>query len=102
MSKPQVISGAGEHQVALSADQRLAGSKRANWHKAPAESLAPPRRKRPAGEPELKNSPLAPISEQTAEAIEADLEARIRQLGEVTEHLRAELDTLTKSSAGQG
>jgi hypothetical protein len=102
MKKTQVISGAGEHQVALSPDQRLAGSKRANRQTVPAEALTPARKKRSSTGPELKNSAFESIPEHTGEAYGSDLEARIRQLGQVTEHLRAELETLTRSSAGKG
>jgi hypothetical protein len=102
MKKTQVISGAGEHQVALSPDQRLARSKRGNRQSVPAESQALARKKRSVASPELKNSPLESIPEHTGEAYGSDLEARIRQLGQVTEHLRAELETLTRTSAGKG
>jgi len=102
MTKTKVISGAGEHQVALSPDQRLAGSKRGNRQPVPAQDPAIARKKRSVTHTELKNSPLESIPEQTGEAYGSDLEARIRQLGQVTDHLRAELATLTRTSAGKG
>ena len=100
MKKTQVISGAVEHQIALDPDRRLAGSKRANRQAAPADGTAlPPRRKRL---PELKKPPLEPISEDTVEALDAQLDARIRQIGQVTQQLRAELDTLNRSASDRG
>lgn len=102
MNKPQVISGPVEHEVTLGPDKRLAGSKRAIRQTAsPAGPLAS-RRKRSTDEPALKKSPLEPISEQTAEALNAHLDERIRQIGQVTQQLRAELDTLTRSASGRG
>lgn len=103
MKKTQVISGAVEHQIALDPDRRLAGSKRANRQAAPADGTAPPpRRKRLPTEPELKKPPLEPISEDTVEALDAQLDARIRQIGQVTQQLRAELDTLNRSASDRG
>lgn len=102
MKKTEVISGASGHQVALSADQRLAGSKRVDRQAARAESAAPTRRRRLPTDPALKKPVPEPIPEQTKDVMAADLEARIRQLGQVTEHLRAELDTLDRPSAGKG
>lgn len=102
MKKTTVISGTGVHQVALSPDQRLAGSKHVNRQAVFAEAQPLARKKRAVAGPELKNSPLESIPEQASKAYESDLEARIRQLGQVTEHLRAELETLTKSSLSKG
>jgi hypothetical protein len=102
MKKTEVISGAGNHQVALSPDERLAGSKRVNRQPAISVAATPSRRKKSPTAPALKNSALEPIPEQTRDAVGADLEARIRQLGQVTEHLRSELDTLTKASHYKG
>lgn len=102
MTKTQVISGVGEHQVTLSPDQRLAGSKHGNRQSGPAQVPTLARKKRSVASPELKNSALGSIPEQTGEADGSDLKERIRQLGQVTERLRAELETLTRTSAGKG
>lgn len=102
MKKPEVISGASGHRVALNADQHLAESKRVVRQPVRPDAAASVRSQRLLAEPALKNSSLKPISKQSGEAVQADLEARIRQLSRVTEHLRAELDTLDRSSAGKG
>ncbi len=102
MKKSNVISGAGQHQVSLSPDERLAGSKRAQPPSSGPLSPLPPCRKPSVPVAELKNSPLEPISEQTGVAAGLDLEARIKQLAQVTGHLRAELETLAKSSVDRG
>lgn len=102
MTKTQVISGVGEHQVALSPDQRLAVGKRVKRQPLPAQTPALARLKSSVASSELKNSPYESIPEHTGEAHGSDLEERIRQLGQVTKHLRAELETLTRTSAGKG
>jgi hypothetical protein len=102
MKKSSVIFGAGQHQVSLSPDERLAGSKRAQPPSSGPSSSLPPRRKPLVPVPELKNSLLEPILNQVGVAVSPDLEARIKQLARVTEHLRAELETLAKSSVGRG
>jgi hypothetical protein len=102
MKKSNVISGASGHQVSLSSDERLAGSKRGQPPSSAPSSALPPRRKQPVSLGQLKNSLLEPISEQTGVAKGPDLEARIKQLAQANEHLRAELEILTKSSGGRG
>jgi len=102
MKKSNVISGAGQHQVSLSSDERLAGSKRRQPASNALTSPLPPRRKPSAPVAELKNSPLEPISEQTGVVKGPDLEARIKQLAQTNEHLRADLEILAKSSGGRG
>jgi hypothetical protein len=59
------------------------------------------RKKRSATDAALKNSGLMSISEDTLEAQAANLEARIRQLGQVTGQLRTELETWARSSEGK-
>lgn len=59
MKKTTVISGTGVHQVALSPDQRLAGSKHVNRQAVFAEAQPLARKKRAVAGPELKNSPLS-------------------------------------------
>lgn len=102
MKKTNVISGASVHQVALSSDQRLAGSSRVSRQPATASGSTAPRRKRPAADLDLKNSSLEPIHDQTNAAMGADLESRIRQLEQATQNLRAELVRLTKASKDKG
>jgi hypothetical protein len=102
MKKSNVISGAGQHQVSLSADERLAGSKRAQPPLVGALNPLPPRHKPSVPAAELKNSPLEPISEKTKVMTGPDLEARIKQLAQATGRLRAELESLAKSSVRKG
>ena len=102
MKKTHVISGASAHQVALSLDQRLAGSSRVDRQPVTAGVPATPRRKRSVTDLELKNSAFEPITDQTKVAMGADLESRIRQLEQATQGLRAELVTLTKASKDEG
>jgi len=102
MKNTKVISGASAHQVALSSDQKLAGSKRVNRRPIPPAVSTTARRKPSVTDLELKNSEFEPIPEQTKVAMGADLESRIRLLEQVTGHLRAELATLTKASKDIG